>query len=149
MKITNLVEDIKKLKANNQQLGSEKNSLQTQLATLTKTKDLDYDNLSQKINRLRQMAAVRLIEKAFLNKKKINLTYELAKAENTIINLGEDKQNLSRTNTDLEQQINDLETELNNTSINQEEFAKKLLVLNQYLTRPTSLAEKLTIPASD
>lgn len=149
MKITNLLKDVRKFKETNQQLALTKTNLESQIANLTKTTELDYQELSQKLSRFKQIAAVRLIKEAFLNQQKINLTYELAKAENAVINLEEDKQHLKQTQANLEDQINDLETELNNTTVNQEEFAQKLLDLNNYLARPTSLAEKLTIPASD
>src|SRR5439155_134974 len=129
------------------QLKFDKLLIQAQLDTFKK---VDYAELSQKLSKFRKIALARLVKEVILDKKNVNLTYELAKAENTIISLGEDNQRLDDTKNDLEVKVNELETELNAGKINKEEFAKKLLELNEFLKRPTSLAEKLTeIPTSE
>src|SRR6266487_6301199 len=124
MYVKNLVEDIKKLKAENEQLKFDKLLIQAQLDTFKK---VDYAELSQKLSKFRKIALDRLVKEVILDKKNVNLTYELAKAENTIISLGEDNQRLDDTKNDLEDKVNELETELNAGKINKEEFAKKLL----------------------
>ncbi|CAH1757458.1 10406_t:CDS:2 [Entrophospora sp. SA101] len=146
MYVKNLLEDIKKLKAEKTQLYFDKLLLQAQLDTFKK---VDYANLAGKLKKFKQIAVNKIIKEAVLNKKTINLTYELSKAENSIIGLNEDNQRLINTKTGLENKVNSLGEELNQEKINKEEFAKKLLELNEYLERPTSLAEKLTIPAKE
>ncbi|KLL03215.1 MAG: hypothetical protein MRERV_48c009 [Mycoplasmataceae bacterium RV_VA103A] len=146
MYIQNLLEDIKKLKFENKQLEFDKTLLQTQLETFKK---VDYADLSNKLSRMRKIALARLVKEAILDKRNVNLTYELAKAENSLTSLNEDNQHLINTKSDLENKVNDLEEALNSNKINKEELAKKLLELNDFLKRPISLAEKLTIPASD
>lgn len=146
MYIEGLLESIKKLKTENKQLGFDKTLLKTQLETFKK---VDYANLSSKLSQVRKMAFARLVKEVILDKKNVNLTYELAEAENSLTSLNEDNQRLINTKNDLENKVNDLAAELNSNQINKEEFAKKLLELNDFLKRPTSLAEKLTIPTSD
>src|SRR5947209_6353901 len=133
MYLKDLVENIKKLKIENKQLEFDKTILQTQLDTFKK---VDYANLSQKLKKFKQIALIKFIKETVLNKKTINLTYELAKAENSLVNLNEDNQRLINTKNDLENKINSLGKELNQGKINKEEFAKKILELNNFLKRP-------------
>ena len=91
MYIQNLLEDIKKLKVENKLLEGEKIAFQAQLDTFKK---VDYAELSQKLSRFKKIASARLVKEVILDKKNINLTYELSKAENTIISMDEDNQRL-------------------------------------------------------
>src|SRR5689334_16362019 len=132
MYIQGLLQDVKKLKIEKEQLIFDKTLLQTQLDTFKK---VDYAELSQKLGQMRKMAFDRLVKEVILDKKNVNLAYELAKSQHSIANLNEDNQHLINTKSELENRVNDLENELKLGEISQEEFAKKLLELNEFLKR--------------